>query len=280
MILSGLRIGLALALLLTGLTVSAAPTGFSALQRSKSGESAIEQTAELSYGHHHLRVDHPGQRLLIDFETGALTVIDLGKKQYARVTLEEMVALRDKQLATIQAALDRAPPGSIPPEAKKQMEAQLAEAKSVANRSIEAKPTGEKDRVSGVACSVFAWSASDGRGKACIAKKLPFDASAFRKDSLRLSSRMRTLGAGSAASSMAILQLGKHGFPLKIEQTMSLGAQEVAITSTFENLRAAKHPKSHFAPPAGFEKRAFEAMMREAATVPPTMPPRPSAEPR
>lgn len=249
----------------------AAPGGWSAVQKSRSAGSDTEQTAQVSYGHHRLRVDNPGQRLIVDFEGGALLYVDTANKAYARVTLEEMVALRDKQLKAVRSQLDQ-----MPPAVRKQMEAQIAEAEKSSKRTIQPKASGKSETVNGFNCQLYTWSSSDGEGRACIARKVPFDARDFRQDSVRLSRQMRKLGAGTAASSMAILQLGEHGFPMRIEQKLKLGPNVVDVTSTFEDLKAAKLPKDHFAPPKGFKKRDFETMMAETVSAPPKTRPAPT----
>lgn len=254
--------------LLAAAPAAAAPTGWTAVQRSRSPGSQLEQKAEVTYGHHRLRVDHPGQRLIIDFRTGALVYVDTVEKRYARVTLEEMVALREKQLTEVKARLDQ-----VPPAIRKQMEAQIAEAEKSARRRLDARPTENEETIDGVECTVYTWSSSDGEGRACVATKLPFDPKAFQKDSSRLSRKMQKLGAGSAASSMAILQLGEHGLPIRIDQTLRLGAGDVQVVSTFESIEAKRHPKSFFEPPSGFARLDFETMMTEAIQRAPRLPP-------
>jgi hypothetical protein len=246
---------------------AAAPTSWTAVQKSKTPGSPLEQEAEVRYGHHHLRIDMPGQRLVVDFASGALLYIDVSEEQYARVTLEEMVALREKQLTAAEAELEK-----MPPEIQEQMRGQIEQAKAQSAKKIDARATGTRDEIGGLACEMYTWSSGDGEGEACIAGDPPFDASAFREDSARLAEKMHELGAGSAAASMAILQLGEHGLPVLIRQTMTLGARSLEVVSTFEDVEAKTLPKSAFLPPKGFRERDFETMMREAVSAPPSMP--------
>lgn len=250
------------------LAAHAAPSGWSALQRSAlEGSKTNDQQIQVSYGHHRLRVDNPGQRLIIDFQTGALTYVDIANKQFSVVTLEEMVALRASQMKAVRQNLEK-----LPPAMRTQMEAQLADAEAAAKRRIDAKADGTKGTFGGLSCEMYAWKGADSSGKACITRKVPFNTEPFRKDSQKLSRKMARLGAGSAASSMTILQLGEHGFPVMIDQRLRLGANDVSVMSTFTNVRASTKPKSFYEAPKGYRKRNFEEMMREQMDAAPKMP--------
>lgn len=249
---------------LLGAPALAAETGWSAVQRTSATTGKFEQTATLTYGHHVLRVDLPGQRLLIEFGSGAMTMVDLSRKQFARVTLEELVAVREKQMKMVREQLKDAPP-----EVKAQMEAQLKQAEESARRTLSPKPTEEKSTIADVPCQYYSWSGTEGSGRACVASgKLPFDASAFQKDSSALAEKMAAKGAGSAASSMAILELGKLGFPLEIIEKRTLGSSQVEMTTRFEGLKASKQGPAYFQPPKDYAKREFEAMMKEMVSRP------------
>lgn len=251
------------ALLAASAPAAAAEPGWSAVQRSIP-QTGKEQRARLTYGHHTLRVDLPGQRILIEFGTGAMTLVNVSKKEFARVTLEALVALREKQMKMVRARLEEAPP-----EVRAQMEAQLDQAEAAARRTLRPKATEETGEYQGVDCRYYTWSSGEGEGRACIATgELPFDPSAFQKDSAALAEKMGKMGAGSAASSMAILELGARGFPLWITERRTLGSVEVEVETRFEELKPASKPASYFEPPAKFRKRDFEAMMREGIPTP------------
>ncbi|MEO1232887.1 MAG: hypothetical protein AAFZ18_28735 [Myxococcota bacterium] len=244
---------------------AARPSGWSAVQDSRTVGSQIVQTAKVTYGHHRLRVDHPGQRLILDLSSGALTIVNLRDRTFSEISMEGLVELRESQEKEVRKGLTK-----MPPEIRAQMEAQLEDAARAARRSLDAKDTGETRKQGGLTCSVFAWTTDQASGTACIAQKgLPFDPSVFRKDSLQLARKMERMGAGNAATSMAVLQLGEHGFPLVIDQTMTIGAQQLSVASTFTKLERSAAPKAYFEAPSGFTRRSFETMMREAVSAAP-----------
>ncbi len=253
---------LSVPLVLAGGPTLAAAGGWTAVQRSQTAGQDLEQRSQVAYGHHRLRVDNPGQRLIVEFETGALVYVDLVRRQYARVTLEEMVELRERQMKELKSKLSE-----VPPQIRDQLEAQLAEATAAAKRSPTPKATKERRRVAGVSCVVHTWSGPDGKGRACLASKLPFNHRPFEKDSAQLAGKMAKLGAGSAAASMAMLQLGGFGFPVEIEQTLRVGGGSMEVRTVFEELAASDLPLSHFQPPAEFEARGFEALMKETVAA-------------
>lgn len=247
---------------------SKAATGWTAVQESRTEGSQIVQTAQVTYGHHHLRIDSPEQRLILDLASGDLTVVNLAQRTFAQVTLTELVALRETQEKKVRKSLNK-----MPPEIRAQMEAQLADAARAAHRALGAKDTGETAKQGGLTCSIYAWTTDGAAGTACVAQEgLPFDASAFRQDSLRLARKMSRLGAGNAATSMAVLQLGEHGFPLFINQTMNIGAQQLKVSSTFRSLARSRKKPTFFQAPSGFSQQSFEAMMREAVNAAPSAP--------
>src|SRR5207248_2627359 len=116
--------------------------------------------------------------VIIDLEAGRLTFLNHKDKKHASITIEEIIKMRDAQIAQIKAQLP-----SMPPEVKKQMEDQIKLMEGgEKSADLDVKTTGKKDKVNGYDCEVFKWTGSDGGGEACIATKITgVDPSGFKK---------------------------------------------------------------------------------------------------
>lgn len=242
----------------------AAEAGWTATQTHTAGAGEQKKESTWFYDQGHIRVETMGQIMIVELKSGTMTLVNPKLKSYAQVTLDELVQKRDAQMASIKAQLPM-----MPPEQRTQVEAQLKKAEEAAAKVPVLNKTKKSDKVGSVACQIYQWTTAQGKGEACIASKVPVDVSGFRKDTTALAELMAKKRAGSAQASMAILQLGRYGFPMRMVETISMGARTLQITSEFKNLKKAKLSKAKFSAPKGFKKTTLEEMMKASFTPPP-----------
>jgi hypothetical protein len=210
-----------------------------------------------------LRIEDAGRIAILELDSGAITYVDRATKTWARVTLEELVKMRDAKLAELENRIEELPE-SVRDAFRARLEAQL----EAERRLPSLHPTTETDEVNGYACRVHRWTGPDGDGDVCIATDLPVDLSAFRADIERLRARMEALGATRTVGSMDFLRLGDRGFPVRTRQKIRLGPDRtVEAESTFSNFEAASAVP--LGPPADFERVSHAELMRRLAGSPP-----------
>src|SRR4029077_33966 len=110
------------------------------------------------------------------------------KKKHAEITLEEVIKLRDQQIEQMEKMLPQ-----LPPETRKQVEAQLKAIKGDGKpkKQLELKSLGKKDKVNGYNCELYTWSAADCDGEACIAdKSVGVDPAPFKKATEKMSEKL------------------------------------------------------------------------------------------
>ena len=261
-----LRIALA-ALVALPLAVSAtsamAKDGWHAKQSHASQSRST--TADIYYGHHRLRVETEGEDtvMIIDLTTGDLTLLNTGKKVVAQASLQELVKMRDQMKEQMKAAM------ASMPEDRRQMAEKLIKEQEEANKRPLKVTKGDKtDKVAGIACTYFSWTGAEGSGESCLANKLSVDMSGFRKDAKALAKRLEETGAGtSAATSVELLQLADHGFPVKSVRRMSMGPASFETTATLVSIEASDLPKSKFEGPADYKKTTFQDFMQLTAPM-------------
>ncbi len=247
---------IALGALCLCLSPAVAQAGWSVTQEhtSKSGS----RVTELSYDHHMLRVDAPKSRdpsIVIDLKTGDFTMIDHEQKRYAKASLQELMAMRDQIKEQMKEQMKK-----MPPQMQAQIQKMIDEQEAAAKKDLVVVNTKKTDKVMGHSCTYYTWKAPDGAGKACITSKAKIDTKQFRKDAIALGEKLKKEGAGPGATSVELLQLAKHGFPLKTIRTMEMGPQKVETTATVTKMSTKKHPKTLFAAPVKYKKIPFRQM--------------------
>jgi hypothetical protein len=245
----------ALMTLIFALTPAAsAYAGWTAKQVSKSvgGDAKqVSQKSELLFDRDLFRIDQEDNTsVIMDLSTGKMTMLNHKSKQHASLTLEQMVAMRDQQLAMMKAQLPQ-----MPPEIRKQAEAKLKEIEESAKLAIAPKSTGKKDKVGAYDCTLYTWTAPDGENEACVATSVGVDVSGFAKATAKLAEKLSAVGAGSP--SFAMLQLGKHGFPVRTKRTIKNGGQSIDAISEVSEIKEAKLDAAKFQVPPGYKETDF-----------------------
>jgi uncharacterized protein DUF4412 len=229
-----------------------AHAGWTAKQSSTSGGK--NESADLFFENDFFRIDpDKTTSVIIDLNGGKLTFLNHERKKHASITIEEVIKLRDQQLAEVKKQLP-----NMPPEMRKQMEAQIKmmEGEASGKRALDLKDQNKKDKVNGYECKVYTWSATDGGGEACIAdKNVGVDPAAFKKATEKLADKLAVLSGGRGGpSSFAMLQLGKHGFPVRTKQKVSYGEKSIEVVSEMSDIKNAKIEADKFQPPKDYEK--------------------------
>ena len=248
-------------------TAAAAPLGsagsWTALQTHSGPDARVPSRSRLTYAEHRLCIEDERRVAILELDSGAVTYVDRATKTWARVTLEELVKMRDAKLDELEARID-ALPESVREAFRAQLEAQM----EADRRAPTLRPTNETDEVNGYACRVHRWTGPDGDGEVCIATRLPVDLSAFRADVEKLRARMEALGATRTVGSMDFLRLGDRGFPVRTRQKIQLGPDRtVDAESTFSDFEPVG-PVS-LEPPSAYEQVSYVELMRRVSTAAP-----------
>lgn len=243
---------------------SSAHAGFTAKQTSRStgaGQTRT-QSATMTFDKDVLRIDQDGDTtVIVEFGTGKFTFLSHPKKQHASITVEEMLAMRDKGIAQMKAQL-----ASLPPEVRKQAEDRIKQLESPAPAASRPNPkaTGAKDKVNGYECAVYKWSSPEGENEACLATKVGADIKAFGTATVRLSDRLDKLGG--PVPGMAMLQLAKTGFPVRLKRSTTMaGGPTIETVEEFSELTEKKIDPAQFAIPAGYTATDLASLMGGAA---------------
>lgn len=248
---------------LIGVAIAAAPpASWTATQTHFDPSGNEVMRSRWDYAGHHVRIEGQGRAMVIDLKSGAFTVMMHDARRWARVSLDELIQMRDRMKADLTERMKE-----LPPAMRSQLQAQLEAQVEAARKPLAPRATGVREEIDGLSCEVFRWSRPEGDGSACIATEVGVDVSGFRSDIVALNEKLTALSAGGAADSMVVLQLGDRGFPLRTRQTIQLGASTQEIESRFSNIAASKLTAADFAPPDAYRRVPLEELM--AASVAP-----------
>jgi hypothetical protein len=196
--------------------------------------------------------------VVIDLGGGKFTFINHKDKKHASVTVEELADMRNQMLAQMKQQLP-----NLPPEVKKQVEAQIAEAEGAPKPEATPKSTGKSLKVNGYDCTVFAWKEGESANEACISSKLVIDVKEFSTATTKLSDRLSKATGGKGGSGMfAMLELGKHGFPVQTKRTIKQGETTIEAVSEISELKTTKLEPAKFEVPKGYEKGDLKSVMQ------------------
>ncbi|MCA9551144.1 MAG: DUF4412 domain-containing protein [Myxococcales bacterium] len=247
--------------LAAGASPALAKNGWHAKQSHAS--QSRSSTADIYYAHHRLRVETEGEEtvMIIDLPTGDLTLVNNAKKLAAQASLQDLVKMREDMKAQMKAAM-----ANMPEERRKMAEKLLKEQEEANKKPLEVKKTDKTDKVAGIACTYVAWTGAEGSGESCLADKMAVDMSAFRADAKTLAKRLSETGAGSsAATSVELLQLADHGFPVKSVRRISMGPASFETTATLVSMEAMDLAKDKFEAPADYKKTTLQEFMQSTS---------------
>lgn len=242
---------------------AAAEAGWTAKLTSKStGTKAEPQISSLYFEKGLFRVDaDAGTTVVMDLGAGKFVFINHKDKKHASITVDEMIKMRDQTLAQMKTQLP-----NLPPEVKKQVEAQIAEAEGAPNPESVPKATGKTQKINGYDCTVYAWKQGPSANEACLSSKLSVDTKEFAAATAKLSERLNKATGGKAASGMfAMLELGKHGLAVQTKSTLKQGENTVETVSEMSDIKAEKVAPAKFEVPAGYEAGDLQSVMSGSA---------------
>lgn len=230
------------------------------MQRHLGPDGTSTGQSEVTYSRHRLQIRDEARTVILELGSGAMIYVDPASEQWARVTLEQLVAMRDAKLAELEERIR-----ALPPELQAQFREQLEAQKRADQQHPQLVRTDRTETVSGYACRVHRWRTPEGSGEACIARELPVDMSSFRQDVEALGTRLVQVGAGRTIGSMDFLRLGEEGFPVRTQQRVELApGQTVEATSVFGDFGSI--PPTELKPPAEYREVDFQTLMKEVAT--------------
>lgn len=239
---------------------STAYAGFTAKQESRSvgGGNVPPQSSTIAFEKGQMRMDPDADStVIVDLVGGKFTFINHKDKKHAAITIDEMVQMQQQMIVQMKAQLP-----NMPPEVKKQVEAQIAELESPAKPEATPKATGKKDKVNGYDCSIYTWKQGGRENEACIANKVGVDVKEFADASVKLTERFNKASGGKGGAGMfAMLELGKHGFPVRTKQKMTQGETTFEVIQEMKDIKSEKVDAAKFEVPAGYEKGDLQSVM-------------------
>lgn len=254
--------------------------GWTAVQTHRDATGEAVGQSRLTYRDHRLRIDDGTRSVILELESGAMTYVDPDSRRWARVSLEELVKLRDEKLRELEARIE-----GLPERVRGPLREQLEEQRRAPAPQARLTPTDERKTVNGYACRVHRWKTEDAEGEACIASELPVDVSPFRSDLEGLGARMLRMGAGRSLGAADFLRLSADGFPVQTRQRLVLpDGRQVEAISEFADLEPA--PDASMKPPEDYRQVGFRELMTAVAQrgagsppggQPTKLPPRPDA---
>jgi len=241
---------------------AAAASGWSVRLVHADGDSS--GTAELHIQGDRFRVSEEGNPQEAIVDSKGVTVVDDAKRSYTVVTYEQMEATLGAMSKMVQGvqesqrkALEDAMK-SLPPEQKAQVEKQLAALKGSSSGAgessgdVKVTATGDKATIAGLPARKSVVSL-DGKPSMEIWLTPEIPVGPVKE----LLTRLGKLAPGQAGIQARYVEAleGVDGFPLKV---VDLDPEHGGTVMTVTEAVSRDFPDSEFAPPAGFEKTAFD----------------------
>ncbi|HUG52107.1 MAG TPA: DUF4412 domain-containing protein [Vicinamibacteria bacterium] len=217
-------------------------------------------TTATSYisGHHARMVQGDGQEAIVDLQTGQMTLVDHGKKEYFVVTRQEMDEVKARiQERTNSPEMQRAQEQmkNLPPEVQKRMQGMMGAMVG----SADVRKMGTRRTIAGYTC--LNWTITMGplgTTEQCMTTELELPAQAW--DSYReLADGMKGLLAAAGPMGQGLADLATKmkqvkGFPLATTTTTSLMGRTMKQTMEVVEVKKGPIPASAWQVPAGYKK--------------------------
>ena len=191
-----------------------------------------------------MRTSRANQDSIIDFASGAITMVDHQKKEYSTVTLDEMEAAMKAASAQMEAAMAK-----VPPEMRQKMEAMMGGAMGAitvtkgGTRKVAGYDTQQYTITMGQTMTREVWNTT--------ALQFPFDANQFH----RLSSFTSLSGPMmKGASQLAEKMKEAAGFTLAGTTSVKMMGQGSETSREAVEVKKGAISADAFAIPAGYKK--------------------------
>jgi Domain of unknown function (DUF4412) len=220
-------------------------------QRSRGDGPAVPQTTYMTGAR--MRMTNPdGKEAIVDYATGAITVIDNKKKDYFVITPADMDAAA-AQMKEMRAKME-ASMKNMPPALREKMQGAMGGGGAEAV-SVERASGGRT--IAGYACEN--WTVTIGtsvRQETCLTRDLQVPVAVF--DGLKaMSERMRGVAGPGMAGGMATAWdkfREMKGFPLATTATMKIMGHTETTKTEVTEIRKGPVADSVFQVPAGYKK--------------------------
>lgn len=181
-------------------------------------------------------VDGPDARTIIDVAKQTVTVADKEKKTWFLMTFADM----REQAESVQKQID-----SMPPEARKQMEAMLGK-----DVPVVVTPTGKTEKIAGYEAAENTVAGGPFNGVIWTTNEIsmPEGIAKWRELSAQ------TMAANGPGRRLSEALASVKGVPLRTTMTAKMGANEFTTRAEAVEVREAKPPRDVLQVPQGFTK--------------------------
>lgn len=224
---------------------------------TRDGGAPTTATSYLSSRHARM-VQGDGQETIVDLQTGQMTLIDHGRKEYFVVTrqeMEEMKARLQERLDSPEMQRAREQMKNLPPEVQQRMQGMLG----AMSGGVDVRKTGTTRRIAGYTCENWTITMGPlGTTEQCMTTELALPEQAW--DTYRdLADGMKGLLAaagplGQSLSELATKMKQVKGFPLATTTTTSLMGRTTKQAMEVVEVRKGPIPASAWQVPPGYQK--------------------------
>lgn len=228
----------------------------------RSTEGGGAQMQGVLIGHGKVRSDNGSENSVIfDAETGAMIVLDHGKRQYTRLgqaEMTQMTAALNSAMRQMEQAL-----ANVPPEMREQMRGMMGGAVPGMGGEtlVKVEDTGRRDTVAGYGCTIYRTQVSGQvvneqcMGSASVLNELPAADRATLERAMSMTARMLEELSSGPLAQFADLSPFKAGMvPLRVTD-IERGRRS---TSEFTGIDTASLDAGLFAIPAGYREQKLE----------------------
>lgn len=210
------RLAFAWALLCLGACRSTpAPTTEVVVKQKTSTTGAVQREGESTqyWTDRLMVVDDPASRMVVDFETRKVLVLDKQRQLYREVTFDAMRAGMEAERKRVSEET-----AGYPEDAKKALRG-MGEALDDMAQGVEVKPTGQHAQIAGYDAEEYTFSGSAVNGTLWASKDLPLPLGEEQKRAYIAS----TTGMKAAGRQFALAMVQVNAIPLRTEMHIALG---------------------------------------------------------
>ena len=204
----------------------------------------------------HLRVAQPdGKEVILDPNTGSMTVLDTAKKTYFVVTkkdMDDMAAMMNERMNSPEMQQAQAQMKNLPPDVQKRMEAMMGGA-----FKVNVEKTGASRTIAGYHCDEYMMTIGEmSKSTQCLTKDLKIAAQTWEKYRAFADS-MKSMAAAFGPMAKGFAQMREemkkmNGFPLASTTTTTVMGRTSTSTSEVTSVKSGPIPASVWQIPAGY----------------------------
>ena len=184
---------------------------------------------------------------ILDLAGGKILTIDVKKKEYSEISLQEIETMMTQATAQMEEAMK-----NVPPAMREQMQKMMGGAGAGAAMADITVAKGGTRTVAGYPCQEYAIAMGQNfKNDTCntTSVQIPFDPAQFRKLTA-FSNPALARNAGKISEQLQKVE----GLPLSETMTVSMMGRGMTTTKEATEVKKGAIPASVFEPPAGFKK--------------------------